>query len=196
VKKISLILCLFFVFLGPLVIRARIDGTEALEEGRRQLAAGQIEIAADSFRISCSWNNILNSNAKLACLTLEELLKDQTLVSHHSLIRQELYRALMSSRGLFDASSRARANELKAQLIQEAEDASGKPLVSRTVPFKVHYGFQLLAQLMFWLWLVGIGLSIRYGCTSQGKLLPAKFLKRFVPSVVFFIFWLLCLSYA
>jgi hypothetical protein len=108
----------------------------------------------------------------------------------------DLKAALYGSRSLL----RPESDTLRSQLLQDVEQSLAVPVSTLEIEgrsnARVRYGWQVLAQLCFWSWIVFVVLGMFRGVSKNGVLDVKRFLPYLLFGLAAFAGWLFCLTAA
>ncbi len=195
-RAVFLILVLVLL-LAPLFYRAYTESRVSYLLGKKYEQQQDIVAAARAYNDSASWRALFVVPARASLERLRALVQDSALSpgERHE-VQVQLYQTLMRSRTLFDNKEEQERLALEQQLLTYASDNKGSSLVRRKHDFAVQEEVQLFVQLAFWCWVLSVAVMIRYGFTSDGRLVPRPFVSSGGVAIVCFSLWLYFLTLA
>lgn len=198
-KSLVALLLLLLIFIVPLYIKALLNAQTELSRARALANSKDYENSVDAYRKALSWSAPFNRYSRLAKSELYDLATNKTKRDTFRLeALRQFKRGIMSSRNFLSWDPEG-ADRSWLELI-EAELNSLAPLSSSTIsnanPPKVSFSNQILAQIMFWLWVLSALGACFLGFSKEGKIKHLPFFTLFLLSVASYLIWLKALSMA
>jgi len=200
-RKCLLVILVLILFIVPLYIRTFIEARSSLREAQEFMRNAKVSEAIQSYRTSVSWESPGNPYSRAAAEELFSLAKDTISDPDVKLeALRELRSALIGSRNIL----RPENSQSKSEMLEEVETEMEpfiradleKGFVRDLSLAQVHYGYQVVAQLLFWSW-VGCAILVIYRAFSKVGTVSKKKLFRGIAAVFFFyVLWLFSLTAA
>lgn len=193
------IACFALLVIAPLYVSTLHNALSHLELARAAKGAGKNEEAIDHYRRAISWSSPLNPAAYAAVVELldwADMLPDPNMKLS---ILWEVKRGLMSSRSFMAPrvhDSGSHMLRVEAKIRQLSGDKAYEERLRELSPPRTNYTFQILAQFMFWAWILSAIRLIFLCVAPEGRIIMTKFRRQLPLSLAFFALWLICLSLA
>ncbi|MDC0357759.1 hypothetical protein OAO01_03010 [Oligoflexia bacterium] len=200
-KKLLTCLIILVILVLPLYVRALYESAHYLKAGRDSAAQAQWQAAVVSLRKAAAWSAPLNCFAKDA---RELLFQLSTAPEHDEAFRlealRELKRGIMTSRNGFTwgrlVAAKGWLTKVDRELVKLLPKEQQEHQINAVHPPHVNFGFQLLAQCMFWCWIASVAYLIFWGFAKDGTIKRAPLYRGLMLTGIFYTLWLVTLSYA
>jgi len=193
-RRLVQIILLFGFFLLPLYLRAIYESRDWLQQAR---SASPLVDKVDYYSRAVSWNAPFSGYAAAALQEFEQLAFQSPEAAPERIeALRRLRSAVWGSRNVWQGREFVRVEERARLEIDRlmAKPADGWP-VQELHPVRVSYGWQIVAQLLFWGWIGSLLIFIWRGFDRQGGMLPGALPRLLVPCACY-LGWLLALGRA
>ncbi|RMG41727.1 MAG: hypothetical protein D6719_07875 [Candidatus Dadabacteria bacterium] len=182
----------------PVYLRTLYEAHNYLRSAEKALSSHKTAEAIKDFASAVRWNSPGNYYAKEALTELKEIaFSDQTPRQLRLKALLRLKRGLKASRNFLQPASDNDPIIMKINTEIAGMMNNGKPASIREIPApSVNFKFQFLAQVCFWLWIVSVAYSAFCGFMADGSIRRAELLRGVGFSLMFFLLWLMSLSFA
>lgn len=193
---LSLALALLCLIIAPMLLRVYVEGGSHLADARQAVSNKDVETAINEYSLAIAWSLPFTQQAEISFGEAMQLirleLKEQDALVH---AYWQIRRGLFSSRSLL--GPRLENDPLVRQVDMELEKLSAAaPAPLMTPRPRANFAVQLLAQILFWAWIICSLTFIWRGFAPNGGFQIARGAPLLLLAVILYAGWLVSLLFA